>query len=355
MSRFNPALKTLIFVAFSLLAFFGCNTNGEKVPLEEVDFEPEIVRLDLSMRAAAHALQEGNRNDSAAIITEHILPQKKFFEEYLYRNNPMSDSVLIGDFTFFLSDSATLELLDAVATRFPADYDFTSHFLNPSKRFTWYFPDKPFPKIVTFVSGYSQGGPQAMDQIVFTGGHLGIGLHFFLGEDYKYYPPDIPQFIRRRCTPEHIESLAFHEMANALVAPPKITDSPTLLDNMVYAGIKTQIVAELLPNHDDSLIIFYDAREMEWAGFFEAKVFIDMKQDLFSVDTRVFSMYMDESPFTKSLSRESAPRMGQYIGWKIVQAYLKENPQTDLQELANTTDFRSLFNQAKYKPRQPES
>ena len=61
--------------------------------------------------------------------------------------------------------------------------------------------------------------------------------------------------------------------------------------------------------------------------------------------------YTAEGPFTAAFSKESAPRIGYWIGWQIVRQYMKNNPEVTLQDLINETDSQLLLSKSKYKPK----
>lgn len=343
--------KHLLIVIASVLSLWsGCTNSGEKVPLDEVDFEPKVVRFDLALQQAGHAIQDAASPDTVAIFNQIVLPHKAFILDYLYNGYEIPDSIMRLDFAAFLSDSMTLDLLDQVAKVYPADYDFTTRFRNPSKRFTYFFPDKKFPEITTYVSGYSRAGAADMDQTLFSGKYLGLGLHYLMGDSFRYYPVDIPQFIRRRCAPEFITVLAFNRIADGLIAPPNPMNAPSLVDRMIHAGIRIEFLKEMLPEQPDSNILFYNAKQMEWATFYEGRVYKEIQANLYSVDNVLFETYLEETPFTKTLSRDSAPRMGQYIGWKMVQAWRNENPDITIAELIQMRDFRKILKESHYRP-----
>jgi uncharacterized protein YjaZ len=49
------------------------------------------------------------------------------------------------------------------------------------------------------------------------------------------------------------------------------------------------------------------------------------------------------------LDAESSPRIGQYIGWQIVKAFMNKNPNTSIKELLNM-ESDAIFKKSNYKP-----
>ena len=127
--------------------------------------------------------------------------------------------------------------------------------------------------------------------------------------------------------------------------------TPTLLEAIVHQGKVLYCLDALFPKLDDGKKIFYSDEEMLWAQDHERFVwahFID-NELLFTTESKEISKFTSEGPFTVDLVKESPSRMGHYIGWQIVRAYMSNQQQVDLEHLMQT-DAETILNQSKYKP-----
>ena len=73
---------------------------------------------------------------------------------------------------------------------------------------------------------------------------------------------------------------------------------------------------------------------------------------MFETDQKLAGRFINPAPFSKfnlELDAESPGRLGQYIGWQIVKAYM-ENSDADLKDMLQM-DATELFNKSKFKPR----
>ena len=73
---------------------------------------------------------------------------------------------------------------------------------------------------------------------------------------------------------------------------------------------------------------------------------------LFSDDNRLDERFLAKAPFSKFYREQdnlSPGKIGVWLGWQIVQSYLKHND-VSLQEFLKK-DETELFNQSKYKPK----
>ena len=140
------------------------------------------------------------------------------------------------------------------------------------------------------------------------------------------------------------------EIAEGMVAPIDLTRQPTLLDKMIRAGIKQYFMQQLLPHTPDSLRLSYSARQMEWANLYEARIYKELIPHLYKIDFNLHRDFMAEKPYTTQLSLDSAPRVGEFAGWKMVAAYMRLHPEENLESLTERQDYETIFKESRYKP-----
>jgi hypothetical protein len=70
---------------------------------------------------------------------------------------------------------------------------------------------------------------------------------------------------------------------------------------------------------------------------------------LFSTRTQDIARIVGEGPHTKGMSLESPARVGVWLGWQIVRAYLERYPDTTLDELFALQDGRQVLEQSRWK------
>jgi hypothetical protein len=343
---------------FSVL-FMACGSDPDE-GLEDISLEINPVRVDSLMRAYVHDRLAHPELDAFTAYERHLQAERDFFYEWILLDPRLQaprpapsrlDSILALQLGRTLADSNMLMLLDTIAVRFPHEADLTQRLILPLKRLKKHFPDIQLPAFRTHANGYMPSGDaRSIDQVVPTPHFFSLGLHFFLGKDWPFYPANIPAFMRRRFEPEFLPVAVAKEIALGMVAPLPREKRPTLLDAMVRAGIEQYFVQQLLPHTPDSLCLSYSSEQMAWAEHFEARIYKELIEDLYSTVPKPQQEFLSEKPFTTHLSQESAPRIGVYCGWKIVEAYLERHPEVTLAELAARQDYEVIFKEAKYKP-----
>ena len=80
-----------------------------------------------------------------------------------------------------------------------------------------------------------------------------------------------------------------------------------------------------------------------WSYFIENKL-------LFSTEVSKTKKFIDDAPFTTAFSKDSPPRLGQFIGWKIMTEYAAKTG-ADIKEVMNEADSQKILSVSKYKPK----
>lgn len=213
--------------------------------------------------------------------------------------------------------------------------------------YKYYFPEKETPRVATIISEFGVDAFTYGDQL------CGIGLDLFLGENYPGYSPDIfPAYVRRQFNERYIPI----RLAKT-IAQNTFGDTPpgkSLLDMMLYNGKMLYIVDKLLPGTPDSLIMGYTREQMEGCVANEQAVWariLDQKL-LYSTDFGEFRKLVTPSPNAPVVFQEAPGEIGNWIGWQIVKAYVKRNPNAGMKELLAQTDSQKFLETARYKPQQ---
>lgn len=349
-----------LMASIILLSLFSCEEKKD-ADIEGIELSVDFKRLDKPMFEAAKALKVNPQIEPVDFFTQYFSEDKEFFIGYLGLDDPrlkrvgvkeeQFDSLIGSQLKEFLADSVMVQLLDTLTQIIPYEYPLAERITPPLKRLKLHFPDSYIPKIRTHANGYIPGADlKGADQLSSVPGYISFGLHYFLGRDLPYYPENIYAYQRRRFDLNHFETVFAKSIAEEFVAPRDQAKSRTLLDGMVHAGIKQYFIQELLPYTPDSIRLYYSTEQMQWLSHFEEKNYSYLLDKLFSSDFSHYRNFLADKPFTSELSNESAPRIGEYLGWKIVNAYMERNPDVSLAELCENQDYEGIFRAAKYKP-----
>ena len=236
--------------------------------------------------------------------------------------------------------------------KFPDVKDLESQLGKAFTYFKHYYPEKKIPKVFTYVSCLDYETP-----IKYADSVLIIGLDMYLGTNYKYYNEilqtkyNIPSYVQKRFRKEFIVPDCMRAMAVTMIDNSQTSEK--FIDFVVYQGKILYFLDAMLPDTPDSLKICYSTSQMDWCLKNEAKVwsYIIDKKVLFTPSMNTIAKLCTDGPFTTVFSRNSAPRVGIWVGWQIVRSYMENNPKVTLKELFLDQDAQGIFSKSKYKPK----
>lgn len=124
----------------------------------------------------------------------------------------------------------------------------------------------------------------------------------------------------------------------------------TLLDCIIDDGKYSYAVAALLPKTPLHNILRYTEEQQKWVEDNEYNIwsYIIQNKLLYNKDRTKYLSLIAEGPTTKGIA-DSPSRIGNYIGYKIVQAYMEKNPIT-LDSLFRTSKSELILKESEYKP-----
>lgn len=269
------------------------------------------------------------------------------YPEYSYfLGNQWQDTMNVLRIYNFLNDHNIRELYDLTIKKYP-DVTFLEKDLTEAfNRFSQSYPGKPVPSVFTYVSGLDIDNP-----VYYSDTAMAIGLDVFLGKDVLVYPKaGIPKYKTDRFTTEHILPQCMIALSDNLIRMDEKEN--TLLDQMIIAGKALYFLDVTIPDVKDEFKIGFSSSQFEWARKNESNIwaFIIERQLLFSSDPQGVSKMMTDAPFTSGFAAESPGRLGAYMGWQIVRAYMKEADDVTLRQLMEDTDAQHILKVSKFKP-----
>ena len=108
----------------------------------------------------------------------------------------------------------------------------------------------------------------------------------------------------------------------------------------------------MLPGLPDSIIFGFTGGQMKFCSNNELQMWQYLIEHdlLFSTDQFEIRKLTGESPFTSYFSKESPGRAAVWIGFRIIEAYMKRNPGLKMEDLMKNTDIQAILKEAKYTP-----
>lgn len=329
-------MKIFSFVfLFSLVIFSSCSTQKENLPdISNINIDVELERVDKK-------IFDGQSKDS-------ILNYLKENPDLLLKGFRVNDVRVLEE----LVKRANDPYIDTLQQQVDEVYDedkLKQELKNLFAYTKYYYPDFYVPKVYTIVAGFE------MDVVPSDSLFL-IGLDYFLGNQSYYRPPIevVPNYIWERYHPEAIQTHVAREISGRYNLSNPSDNS--VINEMIWWGKTYYFIEKVVPQAADSLVIGYSAQEIEDCKTYQIDVWGHfVKQELFYATSQIEKRkYLEPRPHTFEIGQECPGRIGQWLGWQIVRAYMEKNPKVTLQELMKMKNHRQIFEQSKYRPKQEE-
>ncbi|MBS0012164.1 MAG: hypothetical protein KFF49_12185 [Bacteroidales bacterium] len=258
----------------------------------------------------------------------------------------LNDSTAFNTIIDFATDRFNNEVYMSVLDSYPDLGTYESEFEKAWANYLYYFPDSVVPRMYSFISGFN-------NSIIIGDSVLAIGLDRYLGAGHSYYTRlGIYNYLSRKMIPERIVPDGIYAWAMAGWPYSPGTSSEDLLSRMLYEGKLYYFTKSILYAYPDSLLFGFTSSQMKFCSNNEYNMWeYLMEHDmLFSTDMMLIRKLTGEAPFTSYFTSESPGRAGVWIGFRIIESYMKNNPGIDLARLMTDNNYRRILEQAKYNP-----
>ncbi len=347
-------MKNSLFVAISLLILIisleSCekdrkvpDTSNIHIQLNINRFEQELFKID------TNHIEEGINQ----LMQKYPAFSELFFTRILPLKRDTNKAVFLKNVKGLLTFKPIQKLVDTCEIVFHDFNGIENQLTSAYKFYKYYFPKKDVPNIYTLISEY------AYQTFLFDDNGkdgIGISLDMFLGADYPYAQID-PQntafsnYLTRTFNKDHLVKKVLDASIDDLVGLPK---GNRLLDIMIHNGKKLYILDHLLPNVPDSIKLEYTKSQMDWVNTNEKQTWAHFLAEdlLYETNMKKIAKLVNPSPQAPpGMPAEAPGRIANWVGWRIINMYMKRNPNVSLAQLIEEKDAQKILNISKYKPR----
>lgn len=330
-------MKNILILFAGVLFLYSCGGDKYKFPQAEFDMDKvEAIRI----HRYGKALFE--------IDTTHFQTGLKNIQSEfaLFLDADLNDTANVNQIYAYVSDTQLINIYHKVIEIYPDLEPVERELALAFARYQILFPQKAVPTIYSYISDLYYEAPVWLNDTLMV-----IALDVYLGGDFPLYAQlGLPYYKVRTMTPENLPVDVMKTVYLTELAPE--SRSRTLLDRMIEGGKMLCFLDAVLPDVPDSIKISYPSAKWEWAETNEKNIWAYLVENklLYSTDYQTQTKLIQDAPFTNGFSNESPPRLGIYIGWKIVADFLKNNPEVSLNEMIQITDSQALLEVSGYKP-----
>jgi hypothetical protein len=321
-------LRRLFFVIVLTIFCSSCKNDPLDVDVSKVEVNLNFINADSMLY---------NSTDSRRILLNRNFKQS-FPDLYLFtfekglKIKTNVDTMYMNQLTIFYKDPYIKELEIELQRNFKTLSSEKQEIKDAMKHLKFHFKKMNSPKNVVFFNSLFSYNTLA------TNTDIGVGLEWYLGPEHKLIKKSSIQglydYMKASMDRKYLVRDVVYQWVYAQIHAP--TDAK-FAEDMVSWGKLLYCIEAALPEKDKAIILRYSPEKMKWAEENEKniwKYFVEQKL-LFKSDELLKLGYFNEAPFTKGLPKESPDRLGQYIGWKMVQKYMEQNPDLPLEKLLN--------------------
>lgn len=334
---------------FNLLLLIACGPKAAEDRFkEETPAEAEDKPVEITLKRLEQDLFACTPDNVNSQIDTLRRKYGKFFDLYVLaiaRFSRPDDPLLDIKVLDFINDGDIKIIRQDINKQYADVTDLKEQLSKGFTRFKHFFPDKSVPTIVTYLGAFNQS-------ITTTETELGIGLDLYLGRNYGYYTNlQLPAYKTLSYSKEYIATDALFNWS----VTEFIDSSNNMLGYMLHQGKMLFLLDALYPNVDDTIKLRYTAAQNQWCIDNEANIWAHMvdKNLLYSTSGKEINKYCQEHPFTPGMAKESPGRIGNWLGWQIVKAYMRKHTDLSMADLFKITDAQKMLAESGYRPQKP--
>ncbi len=327
-------LRYLIIIA--IIFSTSCNRSN----IHKID--PDDVQLEkINVKRYEQALFRINKS----MLNTELEKLQPLFPMFLAGD--MNDSLNLKRIKDYITDTLLIAVYNDCINEYPDLSEIEGELTEAFRYFKYYFPEKKLPDVYTYVSGFDYEYP-----IQYFDDHLMIALDMYLGADYlRYKKLGLANYILRRFSRDYIVRDCMFVMAQTQLDSKQ--ESQSLLDMMFIEGKKLWVTKTMIPDIPETVLFDYTEQQMDWAKKGEATVwaFLIENEMLYTTEMQPVQKFIGDGPFTSYFGSDSPPRLGVYIGFRILDSYMNRNKNIAPQQLMSNQNAQEILNRSGYKPK----
>ncbi|MBS3808130.1 MAG: hypothetical protein KGY60_11550 [Bacteroidales bacterium] len=334
-------IKRIVPFLLPLLFIWGCGSdNPYEQDIDVKHVKVEIQRLEQDLFSSE---PDSVHNLIPALNEKYGL----FFDVYnknVINIGTSNSRAYPGNLKGFLTDYNMNQVYDKIREVYPDLEDTEEKIREGFRHYRHYFADKTIPAVYTYQGGFNQS-------IVVADSVLAIGLDKYLGRDCKFYDKlGWSDYRQKNMHKEKIPTDCMRAWGQSEWPFNDSTDN--LLSNMLYRGKLLYFTKSMLPSEHDTLVTGFTGPELQWCRNNEEQIWnylIDQKL-LYTTDYMTINKMVNPAPFTSGFPQESPGQAVNWLGWKIIEAYMEEKSSVTLKALMEDQDYQKILNASRYQP-----
>jgi len=309
-------LKSILTLLSVILVAVGCNRNPLDVDASNVKLKIGFINMDSILF----------HSNSADLITAHKEFKKSMPEIYDYalgyclHIGDVDDTTFVNSMQLFYADPYIARLEKRIQEKFPSLENQKNEIKSGFKHLKFHIPSGKIPEQVVFMNSFFASNAFSTEK------QIGIGLERYLGKQtdvIQELPPD--QFYEWIRDGMDAEFLTRDALCSWIMTHYVDEVDGNLTENIIRWGKILYLTQAAFPDASAAWIMRYSEEKYQWAmdNEYEIWKYLADQKMLFKIDDRNKMNLLNEGPYTVGLPENGPDRLGQFIGFRMLQKYME--------------------------------
>ena len=331
--------KTLTLCGIIALAFCGCNRtssgmNDDSIGIHLNRFDTVLFRwIDTDDPESLQTLI----NDYPRMLA--------MLSNALFKTNTLDSADFLSQMKNYYAEPALKALykdaIDLFDANSPAIMQIEKELSHGFMQLRRMLPAMQTPAFYMHVSGLRQN-------MIVADSLLSFSIDKYLGADYPLYKDHFYNYQLKSMVPGYVVKDGLYAWLTSDY--PFRGQHDVLLERMIYEGKIVCILVRAGYGYSCQHVMSLTDSEYKWCLKNESAIWktIVERRHLETPDRVTVSKYFQSAPAV-FISDEAPGNLGTFIGYRIVERYMKQT-KTNCETLLNNSDARDIFKKSKYKP-----
>ncbi|WP_430816660.1 gliding motility protein GldB [Carboxylicivirga sp. RSCT41] len=333
-------MKQVLFILTVFALILGaCNSSkGPDVSHIHLSVEPQLFFIDL------FEMNEDDLDNEIIRLHQKYGTYLDAYSQQIIKIGSPSSPNYNNYLSSFLNYEDNKDVFKACKEQYSDTKNVAEDLTEAFKHYKYYFPEAEIPQVYLHTSYFHQN--LAMDS-----GWVSISVENYLGADCEFYEwLAKPLYLRQKMIPEKLVPDIMKAMAIGNFSFE--TKNEDVISKMISQGKVHYFIKQMIPDIQDTLLFDFSEVQFKWCENYEADIWASMveQKHLYETNRMVIQKYVGDSPFTYYFGNESPGKAAVFLGYKIIEAYMKNNPDTSLEDLLNIKDGHLILQEARYRP-----
>jgi len=179
-----------------------------------------------------------------------------------------------------------------------------------------------------------------------------VAMEQYLGENHPYYIQS-PRYVAKQKDSKYLVRDIVKGFGNSKVNSDQ--EDYTFLNKMLIAGRAYYFTKKMLGHISEDVLMKYPKEKLNWTRENEGEIwkyFINQEL-LYSTEAKPEEYFLKEAPFSKfgqDFDNKTPGRIGEWIGFQIIESLAENNPDMNLETIMGIEDAQAILTLSKYKP-----